>query len=97
MNTHMAASGGQVTDGAAGGRRAPATAGHHRVLIVDDESAIRFGIRAFLEARGYEVDEAATCGAAEAAFRESRPDVVVLDHMLTDGTALDLPRSRSSC
>jgi DNA-binding NtrC family response regulator len=66
-----------------------------KILIVDDEPGIRFGVRDFLESEGLEVDEADTVAAAERAVREGRPDAVVLDHMLPDGTALDLlPRLR---
>ena len=66
-----------------------------RILIVDDEPGIRFGVRDFLENAGLEVEEAETIAAAERLLRESRPDAVVLDHMLPDGTALDLlPRIR---
>ncbi len=66
-----------------------------RILIVDDEPGIRFGVRDFLESEGLEVDEADSVASAERAVRETRPDAVVLDHMLPDGTALDLlPRLR---
>jgi DNA-binding NtrC family response regulator len=66
------------------------------VLIVDDEPGVRFGLRDALEAKGYQVDEAATCQAAEALFRSRRPDVAILDYSLPDGTALDLlPRLRA--
>ncbi len=61
-----------------------------KILVVDDEAGIRFGMRAFLEASGLEVDEADSLAAAEKALREGRPDAVVLDHLLPDGTALDL-------
>ena len=61
-----------------------------RVLIVDDESGVRFGLRDFLEAKGFQVDEAANCRAAEAMFRSRRPDVAVLDYSLPDGNALEL-------
>jgi DNA-binding NtrC family response regulator len=61
-----------------------------RILVVDDEAAIRFGIREFLVSHGYEVDEAETCQGAEEAFRASPPDVAVVDYMLPDGNALDL-------
>ncbi len=61
-----------------------------KILIVDDEPGIRFGVRDFLENEGFEVDEAETVAGAEKAVREGRPDAVVLDHMLPDGTALDL-------
>jgi len=61
-----------------------------RILIVDDESGVRFGLRDFLEAKGFSVDEAANCRAAEAMFRSRRPDVAVLDYSLPDGNALEL-------
>jgi len=68
-----------------------------RILIVDDEPGIRFGVRDFLESEGLEVDEADSIASAEQRVRGSRPDAVVLDHMLPDGTALDLlPRLREN-
>jgi len=66
-----------------------------KVLIVDDEPGIRFGVRDFLESEGFEVEEADSTAAAERLVREYRPDALVLDHMLPDGTALELlPRIR---
>jgi DNA-binding NtrC family response regulator len=66
------------------------------VLIVDDESGVRFGLRDFLEAKGFQVDEAANCRAAEAMFRSRRPDVALLDYSLPDGNALELmPRLKA--
>jgi DNA-binding NtrC family response regulator len=66
------------------------------VLVVDDEPGIRFGLRDFLEAKGYQVDEAATCKDAEALFRGRRPDAALLDYSLPDGNALELlPRLRA--
>lgn len=62
----------------------------NRILIVDDEPGLRFGIKDFLELQGYEVDEAESCRDAQETFRGSRPDVVIADYMLPDGTALDL-------
>ena len=61
----------------------------NRILIVEDEPAVRFGIRDFLELQGYEIDEAETCQDARHLFGNSRPDVVIADYMLPDGTALD--------
>jgi DNA-binding NtrC family response regulator len=61
-----------------------------RIMIVDDDSAIRFGLRDFFESNRYEVVDAASCDAAEQAFRSSRPDIALLDYSLPDGTALDL-------
>jgi len=67
----------------------------NKVLVVDDESGVRFGIRDFLEQHGYEIDEADSCQDARHLFRTSRPDIVIADYMLPDGTALDLlPRLR---
>jgi len=66
-----------------------------KILIVDDEPGIRFGVRDFLEHEGLDVEEADSCAAAEKAVREFHPDAMVLDHMLPDGTALEvLPRIR---
>ncbi|MEW6272457.1 MAG: sigma-54 dependent transcriptional regulator [Thermodesulfobacteriota bacterium] len=68
----------------------------NRILLVDDEDAVRFGVREFLRSRGYEVDEAESCARAEELFRGAPPDAALLDHRLPDGTALDLlPRLRS--
>ncbi len=62
----------------------------NRILVVDDEPGIRFGIRDFLENQGYEIEEAESCRDAQLLFRTSRPDIVIADYMLPDGTALDL-------
>lgn len=62
----------------------------NKVLVVDDESGVRFGIRDFLEQHGYEIEEAESCEDAQRLFRTSRPDIVIADYMLPDGTALDL-------
>jgi DNA-binding NtrC family response regulator len=59
-------------------------------LVVDDERGVRFGIRDFLEQQGYEIEEADSCEDAQHLFRTSRPDIVIADYMLPDGTALDL-------
>jgi DNA-binding NtrC family response regulator len=66
-----------------------------RVLIVDDEPDIRFGVRDYLEAKGYDVAEAGSCAEAWESFRARRPDLVLLDHRLGDCTAMELlPRLR---
>jgi DNA-binding NtrC family response regulator len=62
----------------------------NRILVVDDEPGVRFGVRDFLELHGFEIDEADTCRKAQQLFRAARPDIVIADYMLTDGTALDL-------
>ena len=49
----------------------------NKVLVIDDESGVRFGIRDFLEQHGYEIDEAESCHDAQQLFRTSRPDIVI--------------------
>jgi len=67
-----------------------------RVLIVDDEPDVRLGLRRFLMAKGYEVDEAGDCREAEAAFAASPPDAAIVDQQLPDGSGVDLlPRLRA--
>jgi DNA-binding NtrC family response regulator len=61
-----------------------------RVLIVDDEPDIRFAVRDFLEAFGHRVTEAGDVRTGLEAFRESPPDVAVVDYRLPDGTVFDL-------
>lgn len=69
---------------------------NNRVLLVDDEPDVRFVVRDFLDTNGYAVEEAATCDQALEVFRRGRPDAVILDYKLPDGTALDvIPRLRN--
>lgn len=63
------------------------------VLVADDEPAVRFGIREFLKGRSWQVTEAATASELWAKLAEQQPDVVVLDHRLPDGSALDILRA----
>src|SRR5262245_3847147 len=61
-----------------------------KVLIIDDEAGVRFGIREFLETHGYKADDTNCCQGAEDMFRTIRPDAAIIDYLLPDGTALDL-------
>jgi DNA-binding NtrC family response regulator len=71
--------------------------GRHSVVIVDDDSSIRFAVRAFLQRHDYDVVEAGSCAAAGEVLSRLRPDAVLLDFELPDGTALDLlPRLRDA-
>jgi DNA-binding NtrC family response regulator len=66
-----------------------------RILVVDDEPAVRFGLRDFLETHGYEVHEAETCRQALEVFAAVNPDAALIDYRLGDGDALTLlPRLR---
>ena len=62
----------------------------NKILIVDDEPGARFGVRDFLETHGFSIEEAESCESALAVFRAERPDAVVLDYSMPDGTALEL-------
>jgi DNA-binding NtrC family response regulator len=61
-----------------------------RIIVGEDDRAIRGALAEFLESLDYEVVEAENCAAIREAFRESSPDAAVLDYSLPDGTALDL-------
>jgi CheY-like chemotaxis protein len=59
-----------------------------RILLVDDDRDLVAGVKAFLEARGYDVDTAHSGVEARERLAEQRPDLVVLDIMMdydTDG------------
>lgn len=69
----------------------------NRVLLVEDDRGIRFGIRNFLAGRDFDVDEAENLKQGEEMYRQSRPDIVILDYSLPDGNALELlPRLKGS-
>jgi CheY-like chemotaxis protein len=61
-----------------------------RVLVVDDEPAIRLLCRVNLQAEGFSVKEAADGAAAMALAREWHPDLILLDVMMPgeDGFAV---------
>jgi len=61
-----------------------------RVLLLEDDTTLRFALTRMLEQLGYEVEGAATVREAEGAVRGSRLDAAILDYQLPDGTALDL-------
>src|SRR5688572_19120524 len=68
----------------------------NKILVVDDEAGIRFGIRDFLESSGYDVEEAESCQAAVEIFQTARPDIAIIDYLLADGNALELlPRLKA--
>jgi two-component system response regulator AtoC len=64
-----------------------------KVLVVDDEPLVRRSIQRLLSDDGFEVLTASTAAEGIAVFEETRPQVVVLDIKLPDGSGLDvLPR-----
>ena len=63
-----------------------------RILVVDDDPAILRAVRRALGGRDYNIETADTCGMAVAAVRNFRPEVVLLDLVLPDGTGIDVCR-----
>jgi two-component system KDP operon response regulator KdpE len=63
-----------------------------RVLVVDDDPAIRRFLSVALRARGYGVFEAPTAHAAMTAVSAVRPDVVILDLGLPDGDGIEITK-----
>ncbi len=66
-----------------------------RILVADDDAAIRGVLREFLEDEGYDVTEAddgAGVQAALAGTNGSRPDLVVMDVRMPDKTGIEVLR-----
>lgn len=61
-----------------------------RILIVDDESSMRFLLRMILENAGYEILEAHHGAAALERINEWRPDLIVTDLMMPVMNGRDL-------
>ena len=61
----------------------------HRVLLVDDDPAIRELLREFLSEADLEIVEAETLAEVMVSFVERPPDLVLLDMWLPDGDGLD--------
>jgi DNA-binding response OmpR family regulator len=64
-----------------------------RVLVVDDDPAIRAICAEVLRGHGYAVDEVGTCAEARRAIAERRPQVVLVDVQLPDGDGFGLLES----
>jgi DNA-binding NtrC family response regulator len=60
------------------------------VLLVEDDPAIRQGVREYLLASGFEVSEADSCAAAHGLFQTVRIDIAIMDYHLPDGNAIHL-------
>jgi DNA-binding response OmpR family regulator len=70
--------------------------GLRRVLVVDDEDAIRAAVHRALESEGFRVEEAGTGADALAIARSRPPDAVILDLGLPDMSGLDVLRELRS-
>ncbi len=64
-----------------------------RILVIEDDPAIRMGLVDTLRAKGYTVDAAGKGGEGIVRFREEAPDLVILDLMLPDMEGFDVCRT----
>jgi two-component system response regulator RegX3 len=64
-----------------------------RILVIEDDAAIRETLRYHLEAAGFVVQEAADGPTGLRAARSGRPDLVLLDLMLPGMSGLDVTRA----
>jgi signal transduction histidine kinase len=60
------------------------------LLIIDDEQAVREGLREFLEDEGYEVHEAQDGSAGLSIFRQVKPDLVLTDLRMPGMSGIEL-------
>lgn len=68
------------------------TGAMHQVLVVEDEPGIRRVLRVLLESEGYRVVEAETAARADLESRTHKPDAMIVDLGLPDGSGLDVIR-----
>jgi DNA-binding response OmpR family regulator len=64
-----------------------------RVLLVDDDAKLSEMLRDYLGRNGFSVDSRLDATSGLAAFRQSPPDVLILDVMLPDGDGLEICRT----
>lgn len=63
-----------------------------RILVVDDDAAIRTVVAQALRREGFEVQKAASLAELDAALRVGVPDVLITDVVLPDGNGIDRVR-----
>ncbi|MEX2431374.1 MAG: response regulator, partial [Dehalococcoidia bacterium] len=60
------------------------------ILVVEDEPQVAVVLRRMLERAGHDARIAGTVAAARTLVEARRPDLMLLDIQLTDGSGLDL-------
>lgn len=63
------------------------------ILVVDDDPEIRSLLSRYLGGQGFRTSSAADRKSCEARLEDSRPDLIVLDVMLPDGSGLEICRA----
>lgn len=61
-----------------------------KILVVDDEEALRIGVTSFLEDRGYEVCEADNGKTGIEVFDKENPSVILVDLRMPEKSGLDM-------
>lgn len=64
-----------------------------RILLIEDERALREALADALTAEGFEVEQVGTGGAGLTAFRANPPDLVLLDLMLPEMSGIEICRA----
>jgi DNA-binding NtrC family response regulator len=64
-----------------------------RILVVDDEKLIRWGLCVALKEAGYVPEQAGTAAEALEAIGREVPDLLLLDYKLPDGSGIDVLRA----
>ncbi|HEX8021990.1 response regulator transcription factor [Mucilaginibacter sp.] len=63
-----------------------------KVLLVEDEPVLAEIVQESLQSRGFEVVHADTVAGAKVVYYNNKPDIIVLDVMLPDGSGFDFAR-----
>jgi DNA-binding response OmpR family regulator len=63
-----------------------------KVLLVEDEPVLAEIVQESLQSRAFEVVHADTIAGAKAVYYHNKPDIIVLDVMLPDGSGFDFAR-----
>ena len=61
----------------------------NKILIIDDEKDIRFLLKRFLVSHDYSVNEAESLRKGFELFKETDPEIIILDVNLPDGSGIN--------
>ena len=67
-----------------------------KILIVEDEKNLGLTLKDYLESQGHEVELAVDVNSAKETFKNSLPDLVLMDVGLPDGNGIDLAKDFKS-
>lgn len=58
--------------------------GKHVILVIDDDADVRYALRVVLEGNGYVVCEAPTAEEGLKAYKQHKPDLLIVDLMMEE-------------